>query len=72
MKKKHKKQIKQLRHDVDFLTKQVALLYEDIAKHQCHCDNYKPKTVTFKRFVPVPELHSMYEDAFNKAKGVTE
>ena len=61
MKKKTKKRIKMLQHDVDFLTKQVALLYDDIAKHQCHCENYKPKTVTFKRFMPLPELLKMNE-----------
>ena len=60
-KKKLKKQVQTLQHDVDFLVKQVAHLYEDIAKHQCHCENYKPKTVTFKRFVPLPEITPMHE-----------
>ena len=67
--KKMKKQIKILQHDVDFLTKQVALLYEDIAKHQCHCENYKPKTVQFKRFVPLPEIYSQHEDMYEALKG---
>ena len=71
-KKKLKKQVKTLQHDVDFLTKQVALLYEDIAKHQCHCENYKPKTVTFKRYMPLPELYARHDAEHEAYKEITK
>ena len=61
MKKKTKKKIKMLQHDVDFLKKRVALLNDGIEKHQCYCENYKPKTVTFRRFMQLPELFKMNE-----------
>jgi hypothetical protein len=52
-KKKLKKQIKELRADMNQLAKQVLCVSEAIAKHQCHCENYKPETVQFKRYIPV-------------------
>ena len=55
-KKKLKKKLKVLRHDIDGITKAVVNLSNSIAKHHCICENYKPKTVTFKRFVPLPDI----------------
>lgn len=52
-KKRLKRHILRLQHDVDALSKTVAIISEDIKKHQCYCENYKPKTVTFKRFIPL-------------------
>lgn len=54
-KKKLKKQIKELRADMNQLAKQVLIVSETIAKHQSHCENYKPKTVQFKRYIPLPK-----------------
>lgn len=59
MKKKTKKKIKRLQHDADCLAGQIKILYDEISKAQCRCENYKPKTVTFKRFLPVEELFRM-------------
>lgn len=60
-KKKIKKTLKQMQRDIDELIRVCARLNEDIAKHQCHCENYKPKTVQFKRYVPLPEIYAMHE-----------
>ena len=70
--KKLKKQVKKLQDDVDFLGKQVAHVYEDIAKHQCHCENYKPNTVTFKRYMPLPELYAKHEAEYEAHKEITK
>lgn len=61
MKKKTKKKIKRLQHDVDCLAGQIKILYDEIQKAQCRCENYKPKTVTFRRFMQLPELYKMNE-----------
>ena len=60
-KKKLKKKIKQMERDIGALTKICAENVEDILNHQCHCENYKPKTVQFKRYVPLPEIYAMHE-----------
>ena len=70
-KKKLKKRIKTLRHDVDFLAGQVALLINDVKKHHCQCENYKPKTVVFKRFVPITELYQKQEEIFHDTMMMT-
>lgn len=70
MKKKQlKRHILRLQHDVDALAKSVIMLNEDIKKHQCYCENYKPKTVTFKRFVPIPEIYGGGEANERKTGG---
>ena len=55
-KKKLKKEIKTLKNDMNQVCKQILVISETIAKHQCHCENYKPKTVEFKRFIPLPKM----------------
>ena len=56
MKKKTKKKIKRLQHDVDRLAGRMMALNDEILKAQCRCENYKPKMVTFRRFMPLPPL----------------
>ena len=49
-KKKLKKRIKFLEFRVEALTK--AMVTSD-----CHyCENHKPKTVTFSRYIPLPKI----------------
>ena len=56
-KKKLKREIKLLKNDMVQLCRTVCDLSEAISKHQCHCENYKPKTVEFKRFTPLPKFY---------------
>ena len=60
-KKQLKRHILRLQHDVDALSKTVLIISEDIKNHQCHCENYKPKTVTFKRFMEMPHITPLKE-----------
>ena len=62
--KKLKKQLKVCQHDINFLVGQVAYLSDALSKHQCNCENYSAKKVEFKRFVPLPELYSKHEEAY--------
>ena len=55
-KKKLKKEIKVLRAEIDLLARQVAHFGDVITKNHCYCENYKPRTVTFKRFTPLPQI----------------
>lgn len=58
-KKKLKKRLNVIQHDIDALTRVIRSM-----GHGCNertCENYKPKTVEFKRYVPLPEIHMMHE-----------
>jgi len=55
-KKKLKRKIKQMQRDIIGLSRAVRMVSEDIGRHQCHCENYKAKTVTFNRYVPLPKF----------------
>lgn len=56
-KSKLKRLVLRLQHDIDALAKSMIMLNEDIKNHQCYCENYKPKTVEFKRFMPVEKVY---------------
>lgn len=70
-KKKLKKMVDVLQRDVSQLALQVGTLRSDIAKHQCHCENYKPKTVKFHRFLPITEV-SLFGEGKDERKASGE
>ena len=52
---------KKLKKRIDVLERQVISLADTIAKHQFCCENYKPKTLEWKRFVPFSESYFSLE-----------
>ena len=55
-KKKLEKKIKELRKEINLITKTIIDVSETINKNTFYCENYKPRTVTFKRYTPLPKI----------------
>ena len=47
---------KKLKRTIRELERKVAALSIEVDQFKCHCENYKPKTVEFRRWQPLPPI----------------